>query len=137
MELAPIWNIHVCTALPSFHRTPLTQGGVNTVKKVWDAAPADAKALYGEPCAQSCFGVAKEMMEDMAWEPVRVSESLARAISEVRPPPPELTIGGDALLGLNAMRHLPPALCELFVYRWFTWNFMMPAGARAAAKKTA
>ena len=47
-----------------------------------------------------------------------MTESLARAITQVRPPPSELTIGSDALYRLNALRHLPPSVYEALIWRW-------------------
>ena len=126
MEISNVWGIHVCTALPSFHRTPLVEGGVGLVTGLWSSLPPQTKALYGEDCARSVFQVADEMLLDWAWDSERVTESLARAITQVRPPPSELTIGSDALYGLNALRHLPPSVYEALIWRWVAWNLVSP-----------
>ena len=135
MEVENLWNVHVCTVLPSFHRTPLTQGGVSTVSRKWSGLAPAVKAMYGDACAQSCFEIARGMMDDWAWDPERVSEALARAVTQVRAPPAELTIGGDALFGLNAVRHLPPAVYEAIIYHWYAWNLVMPSDAENAKGK--
>jgi NAD(P)-dependent dehydrogenase (short-subunit alcohol dehydrogenase family) len=135
MEVENLWNVHVCTVLPSFHRTPLTQGGVSTVSRKWSGLAPSVKAMYGDACAQSCFEIARGMMDDWAWDPERVSEALARAVTQVRAPPAELTIGGDALFGLNALRHLPPAVYEAIIYHWYAWNLVMPSDAENAKGK--
>jgi NAD(P)-dependent dehydrogenase (short-subunit alcohol dehydrogenase family) len=135
MEVENLWNVHVCTVLPSFHRTPLTQGGVSTVSRKWSGLAPAVKAMYGDACAQSCFEIARGMMDDWAWDPERVSEALARAVTQVRAPPAELTIGGDALFGLNALRHLPPAVYEAIIYHWYAWNLVMPSDAENAKGK--
>ena len=75
------------------------------------------------------------MMDDWAWDPERVSEALARAVTQVRAPPAELTIGGDALFGLNALRHLPPAVYEAIIYHWYAWTLVMPSDAENAKGK--
>eukprot|EP00322_Chrysochromulina_rotalis_P019369 CAMPEP_0115844820 /NCGR_PEP_ID=MMETSP0287-20121206/9024_1 /TAXON_ID=412157 /ORGANISM="Chrysochromulina rotalis, Strain UIO044" /LENGTH=375 /DNA_ID=CAMNT_0003298555 /DNA_START=29 /DNA_END=1156 /DNA_ORIENTATION=- len=131
MEISALWKIHVCTALPSFHRTPLTEGGVGSITKLWGAVPQETRALYGEACARSAFQVADEMMSDWAWEPARVTEALARAVTQVQPPPCELTIGSDARFGLNVMRHLPPRIYEALIWHWIAWNLVKPAQAYA------
>jgi len=127
MELEHLWGIHVSTALPSFHRTPLTEGGLGTITRKWQALPAETKAVYGEGCKASSFEIAHQMMTDWAWEPARVTEELARAITQTRAPPIELTIGGDARFGLNVVRHLPPAVYEAFIWYWYAWNLVPPA----------
>eukprot|EP00966_Prymnesium_polylepis_P207504 4806754-Prymnesium_polylepis.1 len=132
MELSHQWGIHVCTALPSFHKTPLIDGGVPTLVRLWGALPAAIKALYGEPCATSCFRAADEMMTGCAWDPERVTEALKRVVTRTEPPPCELVVGGDALFGLQAMRHLPPPVYEAIFWYFVCWNMCMPQKAAAA-----
>ena len=69
-------------------------------------------------------------MEDWAWDAARVTESLARLVSQKRPPPAELAIGGDARFGLLALRHLPPALYEKLIWWVVAWNFVAPVKAK-------
>ena len=126
MELGHTWGIHVCTVHPSFHTTPLTQSGVPVLSRLWDALPPHTKALYGDACAASCLHIADDLMEDWAWDAARVTESLARLVSQERPPPAELAIGGDARFGLLALRHLPPALYEKLIWWVVAWNFVAP-----------
>ena len=133
MELENVWNIHVCCALPSFHRTPLTVGGVSSVHGKWSQLSPSIKELYGDACAESCLQIADDMMTDWAWDPERVSDALSRAATQVRAPPSELTIGGDARFGLNALRHMPAFVYEAVIFHWYAWNLVMPAGSRRYA----
>ena len=111
MELAP-WGVHVCTVLPTFHRTPLLQTVCPSLRRSWTAAPAAVRAAYGEACFDSSLGIVQKIFTDWAWDPARVVEALARAATSRSKPPCELVVGGDARLGLNVMRHLPSALAE-------------------------
>ena len=47
MELA-IWGIDICTVLPSFHRTPLLEGSLPSLRRVWAAATPEVRAQYGD-----------------------------------------------------------------------------------------
>ena len=135
MELADLWGINVCTALPSFHRTPMTEGGVRSIRSLWESLPRSVKAIYGDQCAKSSFRVADQMMSDWAWEPARVSEALVRVISQQRPPPAELTIGTDAWTVLHALRHLPPPIYEWVISRSLLWQFERPEASQCKRPK--
>ncbi|KAL3892953.1 MAG: hypothetical protein SGPRY_014620, partial [Prymnesium sp.] len=135
MEISSLWGIHVCTALPSFHTTPLTQSGEKVIKQTWERLPSHTKSLYGDECATSCFDIVKSMMSDFAWEPARVTEGLARVVSSVNPPPSELVIGGDALYGLMVLRHLPADLLEKIIWWSVMWQLHMPCRAQSGVGK--
>lgn len=129
LELTDTWGVHVCTALPSFHRTPLTEGGVQTIRRLWDSLPRSTRATHGDASATSAFRVADQMMTDWAWDSARVTEALVRVNSQLRPPPAELTIGSDARLGLHVLRHLPPAIYEWVIGTWMLWDYVRPEAA--------
>ena len=103
MELA-VWGIDVCTVLPSFHRTPLLEGSLPSLRRVWAAATPEVRAQYGEPCFHSTLTCINQLMTDWAWDAARVTEGLAGAATGLRAPPCELTIGSDAIFGLHVMR---------------------------------
>ncbi|EOD17772.1 hypothetical protein EMIHUDRAFT_310752 [Emiliania huxleyi CCMP1516] len=124
LPLANVWGVHVSTALPSFHRTPLTTGGVGVLVRKWTSLGGEARALYGDHCAESCFRIADGMMSDWAWEPERVTEALARAATSRGAPPAEL----------NLLRHLPAAALETVIWRWYASELVPPAGASADGK---
>jgi len=49
MELKA-WGIHVTTANPSFHRTPLLVKGSGAIGRTWARTDEKVKAQYGALC---------------------------------------------------------------------------------------
>ena len=135
MELSHLWGIEVCTALPTFHLTPLLS--TSTITKVWTATPPALRAEYGEAMYASWTRVGNEMMRDWAWHPQRVVEQLSRAVTQRGAPPAELTIGSDGIFGLHVMRRLPTSVVELLVWTYTAWNLApgVPRARTAAAAR--
>lgn len=127
MEVQHMFGIHVCTLLPSFHRTPLLAGAIPSLDRVWKAVPAETRAAYGgEVAIAAARECAEDLVVDWAWDPARVVEGATRAITSLSAPPRELAVGGDARFGLNVMRHLPPFVYETIIYYYVCWSAMEP-----------
>jgi len=127
MELTP-WGVHVCTVLPTFHRTPLLGTALPSVRRSWDAAPPEVQAAYGEACVGSTLDVVARTFTDWSWDPARVVEALGRAATSCAKPPCEVVVGGDAILGLNVMRRFPAPVAEAICSAFMLWGLVIERG---------
>lgn len=110
MELKS-WDIPVITANPSFHKTPMVEGGANTLIRCWDKLDEDVKAQYGDSYIQSACTAYLELTQGNTWNSMNVTHELARAIS-AKHPQARYLIGLDARCGHVVLRALPSWLSE-------------------------
>jgi hypothetical protein len=105
------WGIPVVTANPSFHRTPMVEGGANTVVRCWTQLDEKVKAQYGDSYVESACEAYLNLTRSNTWDSMNVTRDIASAVSAYHPQARYL-IGLDARCVHTLLRVFPSWLTE-------------------------
>jgi NAD(P)-dependent dehydrogenase (short-subunit alcohol dehydrogenase family) len=130
MELKA-WGIHVSTANPSFHRTPLLAKGAGAIGRTWAKTGEPTKAQYGEAYFEMASTLSPELMYRHCWDPSNVVNDLAYAV-QVAKPRPQLLVGLDAKCVIPLVRMLPSWLNERMTTTLGFWKMPTVAALKKA-----
>jgi NAD(P)-dependent dehydrogenase (short-subunit alcohol dehydrogenase family) len=84
-EMHP-WGLHVSIIEPSYMRTPIIEGHVQTMQKIWDRLPGDVKDRWGENFLR---GLMNKRLNNIAIhfaeDPIKVVHTMQHAVINTAP----------------------------------------------------
>jgi NAD(P)-dependent dehydrogenase (short-subunit alcohol dehydrogenase family) len=84
-EMHP-WGLHVSIIEPSYMRTPIIEGHVQTMRKTWDELPIEVKERWGEDYLNNLMNKrSNNLFIHFAENPIRVVHALQHAVINTVP----------------------------------------------------
>ena len=84
-EMYP-WGLHVSIIEPSYMRTPIISGHVQTMRKIWNELSFDVKERWGEHYFNDLIGKRNNsLLISLAENPIKVVQSIQHAVSNTAP----------------------------------------------------
>ncbi|CAF4138518.1 unnamed protein product, partial [Adineta steineri] len=128
------WKLHVSIIEPGYMRTPIVEGHVETMKKLWNELPVDTKDRWGEDYLNNIVNKrSNNLFIYLAENPMKVVRALQHAVTNTHPNI-RYRPGWQSSLIFFPLSMLPAWFADFILYYGLGAN-VTPAGVYKQAKE--